>query len=150
MLRQLKTFFDKHFNNDEISAEEQQKQLNIAVAALLVEAVLIDNQTESSELERLKNILKTTYQIEQAEIEELISISEQELESSTDYYQFTQLINQHFERTEKLTILKQLWQIAVADGNVDVHEEHYIRKIADLLFIPHSDYIKIKLSITEI
>jgi uncharacterized tellurite resistance protein B-like protein len=48
--------------------------------------------------------------------------------------------------TERLVLLNQLWQLAWADGNVDPNEEMMLRKVADLLFIRHSDFIKAKLA----
>jgi uncharacterized tellurite resistance protein B-like protein len=40
-----------------------------------------------------------------------------------------------------------LWSVAYADDKLDRYEEYYVRKIADLLYISHSDYIKAKLSV---
>jgi uncharacterized tellurite resistance protein B-like protein len=39
-----------------------------------------------------------------------------------------------------------MWQVAYADGVISAHENHLMRKIADLLYIPHSDYITAKMS----
>jgi uncharacterized tellurite resistance protein B-like protein len=38
-----------------------------------------------------------------------------------------------------------MWKVAYADGELDKHEENIIRRIADLLHIRHSEYIRCKL-----
>ena len=39
-----------------------------------------------------------------------------------------------------------MWAVAYADGNVDKYEEHLIRQVAELTYVPHSDYIQSKLA----
>jgi uncharacterized tellurite resistance protein B-like protein len=41
-------------------------------------------------------------------------------------------------------IIERLWQIAFADNHLDKHEEHLVRKVADLLHVPHRDFIAAK------
>jgi uncharacterized tellurite resistance protein B-like protein len=37
-----------------------------------------------------------------------------------------------------------LWQVALADERLDKHEDYTVRKIADLLYVTHSDLIRIR------
>lgn len=48
---------------------------------------------------------------------------------------------------KRLALLDQLWKVAYADGELEPNEEAMLRKIADLLFIRHGDYIQSKLAI---
>ena len=41
--------------------------------------------------------------------------------------------------------MKFLWDIAYADGRIDKYEDYTIRKISDLLYVKHSDFMKAKL-----
>jgi len=34
--------------------------------------------------------------------------------------------------------------VAMADGHLDAHELHLMRKIADLLYVGHADYVAAK------
>jgi len=54
------------------------------------------------------------------------------------------LINKGFTQEQKVTLIKTLWQIAYADGELDKYEEHMVRKMADLLHVPHLEFIKTK------
>ena len=61
------------------------------------------------------------------------------------------LINESFNKEDKLALVTQMWRVAFADGNVDGYEEYTIRKICDLLFIKHRDYMQAKLRVaTEV
>ena len=37
--------------------------------------------------------------------------------------------------------------VAYADGHVDKYEEHYLRKLGNLLYVPHSVFIQTKLEV---
>jgi uncharacterized tellurite resistance protein B-like protein len=39
-----------------------------------------------------------------------------------------------------------LWELAYADGELDAHEEHRIRRLAGLLHVSHSEFIRTKLA----
>ena len=60
-------------------------------------------------------------------------------------FQFTQLVNQHYDHDAKIQLVENLWQLALADGRLDKYEEQFVRKISGLLHVAHSDFIKAKL-----
>jgi uncharacterized tellurite resistance protein B-like protein len=60
-------------------------------------------------------------------------------------FQFTQLVNQHYSHTDKITLVENLWLVAFADGRLDKYEEQFIRKVSGLLHLAHSEFIKSKL-----
>ncbi|MBS1132837.1 MAG: hypothetical protein H6R16_3839 [Proteobacteria bacterium] len=62
-----------------------------------------------------------------------------------DYFQFTSLINKSCTAEQKIVIIENLWLVAMADSHLDALETHLIRKIADLLYVSHADYISAKL-----
>ena len=64
--------------------------------------------------------------------------------------EFTRLLNDNLSRSERINIIENLWRVAYADSVLDKYEEYYIRKVADLLYVAHSDYIKTKLKAAEL
>lgn len=60
-------------------------------------------------------------------------------------YQFTSLLNRHFSAEQKERIIEHLWRVAFADAKLSAWEQHLVRKVADLLYVPHSVYIAAKL-----
>ncbi len=148
MLKKITIFFEQFIQIDEESVDPEHA-LNLAVAALLIEMVRMDNDVTEEEKIKLHEIWNQHYGITADEIKQLTELAESELNESTDYYQFTALINQNFGREEKVNMIEQLWKIAYSDGKIDSHEEHYLRKVADLLFVPHSEFIKAKLRVID-
>ncbi len=61
------------------------------------------------------------------------------------YYPFTSLINRHFSAEDKERIVELLWQVAYVDATLSAHEQHVIRKVADLLHLSHASYVGAKL-----
>ncbi len=39
----------------------------------------------------------------------------------------------------------RIWKLAYADNELDVMEEHRIRRIAELINVDHSDFIRLKI-----
>ena len=72
-------------------------------------------------------------------------LAEQEAREASDYYQFTSIINRRFSHPQKIHVVELLWEIAYAEAAANPYEEHLIRKLADLLYVDHRDYITAKL-----
>jgi uncharacterized tellurite resistance protein B-like protein len=54
----------------------------------------------------------------------------------------TRLLNQQLDQEMKIRVVEMMWQVVYADGVKDHYEEHVIRQISELLYIPHADFIK--------
>jgi len=93
-------------------------------------------------MQALVRMLGTT----QEQIDELIMLSREEVTEATSLYQFTREINEHFDEQKKLELMTGMWRVAFADGHLDKHEESIMRRVADLLHILHSDYIRCKIN----
>jgi len=145
MLKSIKRFFENLAPEASQSDAEKQHAIHLAVSVLLVEMSKIDGKVSVEEIEHIKELLKSHFELTAQEKEEVMELAHEQLDTSTDYYQFTSVINQNFEQAQKVKIIEQLWQIAFVDGKLDAHEEHYLRKIHSLLHVPHSEFIKAKL-----
>lgn len=144
MLARIKTFFDERLNP--IDPEDTERSVQLAACTLLFEMVKADHQISARELESMRGAVKTVMEIDDSTADELIEMAEQEAEESTSLYQFTRLVNDHYSPEQKARLAEGLWMIAYADGKIDKYEEHYLRKLAGLLYIPHSIFIQTKLS----
>ena len=144
MLDAIKQFFEKLASPEETSEQDKQHAIHLAVAVLLTEMMRIDNQITAEEKQHLVLLLDERFSLNDDEKQSLIEMAAQKLSESTDYYQFTSVINIHFDQPEKIKIIESLWQLAYIDGKLDAHEEHYVRKIHSLLHISHQDFMKAK------
>jgi uncharacterized tellurite resistance protein B-like protein len=118
--------------------------LQLATAALLIEVATIDQHMDKTELDALTQLLGQRFTLSNEEVEELVSNARTASTQASSLYQFTQLINRHCNDNEKYDLACGLWSIAYADSVLDKYEEHIIRRIADLIYLRHSDFIRAK------
>lgn len=144
MFDAIKQFFEKLASPEETSEQDKQHAIHLAVAVLLTEMMRIDDQITSEEKQHLSHLLEQKFSLNTEEKQALLEMAEQKLKDSVDYYQFTSVINIHFDQAEKIKVIESMWQIAYIDGKLDAHEEHFIRKIHSLLHISHNDFMKAK------
>lgn len=145
MLTNLSRFFERHLQAaDDAQAVFSTHQKQLAIAALLVEVAMADHQVSDSELARLGHALAKKFLLSQDEIDALIMNARTETNHATSLHQFTQLINQHCAADEKFSLIKAMWEMAYADGELHKYEDYTIRKVADLIHLSHSDFIRAK------
>jgi len=142
MIDRIKSFFAKNVLEPEETVSSEQ----IAMAALLIEVMVIDGNLDAQELESISQTLCNILELEAEMVEELLRLSREEVAEATSVYQFTREINEHFELDKKMNLLTAMWRVAYADGYLDKHEEGIIRRVADLLHIRHNEYIRCKLA----
>ena len=143
-------FFKKIFQKDASEDLEIDEHGSIkACIALMLETSMADDLLDESEIKTLKATLINDFKLEENEIDELIEISKKNVDDSTSLYDFTRDINDNFESEERIKLIESMWKIAYADGNIDKYEEHIIRKVSNLIYVAHSDFIKAKLSAKE-
>lgn len=115
-----------------------------ASAALLVEIMVTDGTIDSAEEREIIRLLQSHFGLSASECHELIKLARAEVAEATSLYQFTELVNQHFSAQDKYALVCQLWSMAYADRHLDKYEEASIRKIAELIHVPHSRFIRAK------
>ena len=75
---------------------------------------------------------------------EIFQIIEIYSNDSVSFYEFVEDINSNYTKEEKHSLLKFMWDIAFADGKLDVNEERLIRRLADLIRIKDIEVLKLK------
>lgn len=141
MIDRIKQFFTSEISNPYGDIAHQHQ---LAAASLMVEVMIIDRHLDSAELNVIKQLLEQQFELNEDEISQLISLAQKEVDEATSLFQFTRLVNDHFDRSSKNHLMKNLWQVAFADDQLDKHEEAIIRRIAELIHVSHSDFIRSK------
>lgn len=149
MLSKIQQFFNDCVSADKQSLKTTSPSIEVAAAALLIEVSRADFSRSSDELKAIEQALKQTFTLDNTQLTELIDEAEDQNSQATSLFEFTDLINKHYDQTDKLNLLVALWQVAFADGELDKYEEHLIRKIANLLYVPHSGFIQAKLQAVD-
>ena len=145
MIDGIRDFFNQFIATDNAASDAaRQHALEIATAALLLEMMRMDSTVTDEETATVTRVLQARFGLTAKELDTLLRFAIEEARQATDYFQFTGLINKHFSQEQKIEVVENLWQVAFADGRLDAHEQHFMRKIADLLYIPHADYVAAK------
>lgn len=144
MLKAIKQFFENNIGAIEEKPADPAHRLQVATAALLIETARADFEIEEEELAQIAQSLQTKFELSKSEVDELLELAKQEVHEAISYYEFTSLINKEFTFEQKLKVVELMWQVAYADDYLQKYEEALIRKVSDLLYIPHSDFIAAK------
>ena len=145
MLVKIRQFFITQLAIEE--EQDAQSQLQLAAAALLIELSRADYNRDISEQQAIESALSKAFSLDPVQLNELVTLAEQENQEATSLYQFTSLIKDEYTPEQRFELVKMLWQVAIADGEISKYEDHLIRKVAELIYLPHSDFIRAKLEV---
>lgn len=148
MFKDIKKFFEEKLlpADEESSASEG---IEYATAVLFIELAKADFEDDELEQRAIFTLLENTFNWDNDQLEELVTIATQASANANDLFQFTSLINQHYTNPQKTALLENFWRVAYADGRLDKYEEQFIRKVAGLINMPPSAFSKTKLKIKQ-
>lgn len=141
--------FKKIFNGSkkEESAEDRELKLRVATSVILLEAATADSNFSPQEQEKIIEILKSRFQMNDESVKELIDKSEQKRENSTDLWYFTDLLNENLNNEEKYNLMELVWEVIYSDGTLDKFENYIAHKLLNMLNLDHSKFIELKLKV---
>jgi len=144
MLSSIRDFFERNIAARPTAVTEKHS-IQLATAALLAEVVRSDTDVQPAERDVVLRAVREKFGLSETEAQTLIQLAEEEVKTATDYYQFTSLVNRHFSQPQKLRVVELMWEVAYADAELSAHENHMLRRIAELLHVTHADYIAAKM-----
>lgn len=144
MISNIQEWFKSHLETEN---NDNQHTIELATAVLLYEVMRADNALQQLEQDSYRKQLEKHFTLSGPELETLCQLSQSHAEDAADYQQFTRVLNDNYDEKERRAVLDSLWSVAYADHELSPDEEYTIRKIADLLYIPHNQFIQSKLSI---
>ncbi len=138
---------NKNKNNISDQSLSELKKIQVATCALFLEVANSDENFSDDEKDKILEIMQNTFGLDQAEVKQLVSLSEEHVQRSISLYEFTDIVNKNFSQEEKLNVLKNLWRLVFVDNHLHQYEDYYLRKISGNLMMPHSDFINTKIEI---
>jgi uncharacterized tellurite resistance protein B-like protein len=144
VLKSIRDFFDRNIATQGAPTAARHS-IELATAALLVEVVRSDAGIAPNEQRAVLRAVREKFGVSDEEAQTLFSLAEEEVRTANDYYQFTSLINRHFDQQQKQHVIELMWRVAYADADLAAHENHVLRRIAELLHVTHGDYIAAKM-----
>lgn len=150
MLTSLRAFFDRHLADRPGEPEaDAERRARLAAAALLIEVARSDEHISQQERQAMLGSVRRRFGLDPEEAAQLLELAEARARDAHDLYQFTSKINAAFSGARKTELIEELWRAAYADARLHKYEEHLIRRVADLLHVPHATYIATKLSVFD-
>jgi uncharacterized tellurite resistance protein B-like protein len=121
----------------------------VATSALLIEIAKADGDFTDDERDRIIELMKKDFNLDDELVGELLELSEQKLSESISIYEFSTIINETFNQEEKIELMKNLWRVIYEDGKLDSHEDRLIKIIGSTLNLEHKDIIGTKLFVKQ-
>jgi uncharacterized tellurite resistance protein B-like protein len=123
--------------------------IQVATASMLIEMMKADGKISEDEQKAVMQTIQSKFNLTDEETKSLKKLAEEKIRKATDYYEFTSLIHKGLSYEQKVEVIENLWEIALTDKHLDKHEEYVVRKIADLIYVEHKDFIEAKLKIKK-
>jgi uncharacterized tellurite resistance protein B-like protein len=137
LLKHLKRIFA---GNSETAVPHgyERRHLELPVASILHESTRVDLSERPEEHAAARRALMALFGLAESECAALLEEGGRRARQLTSYYGPVAAIKRDFDLPQRITLVEHLWRIAYADGKLDPYEDHYVRKIAHLLYVPNT------------
>ena len=120
-------------------------KLSMALAVLMLEVAKSDFQESDSEIQSITAWLSSQdLGLTKDDVTRLLDSARGEQARSAGLFEYTRRACERMSMEERVQLVEQFWLIAYADGVIDKYEEAAIRKASELLYVSHSDFIRVK------
>ena len=114
-------------------------ELQVAAAALLVEAARMDQRIDAAERRTIERLVRERFGLRREEADELIAEAEAAAARSSQLFAFTRAVKDGFDHDERVALIEMLWDVVYADGALHDYEANLLRRVAGLIHVPDRD-----------
>ncbi|MGR5287907.1 TerB family tellurite resistance protein [Vibrio maritimus] len=145
MFNAITSLFKQLIEGDDLSKTHGVSP-NLAIASLLCEVSKADYQVDEEEEAAKRQLVVRLLGIEDSEAEGLLTQATEQTQNSASLYDFTSSLRE-LGQEKRFELIKAMWEVANADGVIDPLEDSVIRKVAELLYVDHSEFIRAKIQV---
>ncbi len=116
----------------------------LAEAALMFHVIAADGVVTDSERDRMKSVLQTRFNLSQKDTGTLVKQAREADLEAIDLFGFTSTLREQLDYDERLTIIRNLWEMVFADGELHELEDNVVWRVADLLDVDGRDRVLLK------
>ncbi len=120
-------------------ASAKADDLELSVAALLIEAARMDNDFDAAERATIEHLLAEKFKLAPVAVHRLVEQAEHAVHHSSQMFPFTREICARITHDQRTHIIEMLWKVAYADGVLDPYEDMLLRRVAGLIHVPDRD-----------
>ena len=113
--------------------------IQLAAAALMVEAAMIDGAFAKEERIQINDVLYHLFPLESEDIGKLIADAEEKIKHSSELYSFSRILKDKMDYDKRMELIQMLWEIVYSDGVLDDFEANLVRRVSGLLYITDVD-----------
>lgn len=146
MLKTFKQFIKDRFTNNSALTKPNSHDIALAAATLMFEVIKSDSDIHLFENRQMAEQLRKQFGLSREETAELVALAEDTSDESVSLQGFTRQLCDSWNNLQRCELIEDLWLIALADGKIDAHERHVIRKIAALLYLTDRQIILAKVA----
>lgn len=121
--------------------------LQLAEAALMFHVIAADGTVTSDERKRLSAQLSEKFGLSADDTKSLIEEARQADSEAVDLYTFTRTLKRELDPAARLAIVRDLWQMVYADGELHEFEDNIVWRVAELLDVEARDRLALKQSV---
>lgn len=122
----------------------REEELRQAAGALLITAGGIDGRFETKEERKVKALLQKRFDLEPDEVRELFEDSVERERDAVDLYRFTSVLCRELDQDGRTRVVEMLWEVVLADGQVDEFESNLVWRVAELIGVSARDRITLR------
>jgi len=126
-------FADRSGAPEALADRHSREELQIAAAALMVEAAQLDDAFDARERAKIRELVAARFQLTPEEVENLIEAAEGRVADSIELHGFIRVIKSAFTPEERIELMEMLWEVVYADGELHHYEANLMRRLAGLL-----------------
>jgi uncharacterized tellurite resistance protein B-like protein len=136
MFDEIKAWLERGPNDRKSRGAARPDEVQLAAAALLVEAAHIDAVVDPRERAAIDRILERRFKLSPPAARLLFESAEHVNEASAQLFRFASIINDRFSLEQRIELMEMLWEVVYADGTVDALEDTLLRRIGGLIYVP--------------
>ncbi|MFS1525672.1 TerB family tellurite resistance protein [Microbulbifer sp. 2304DJ12-6] len=141
MLQQIRKLFKQIGSSADVETRSA-IDMRMISAALLVEVATVDQELEQRERDTLTQLLRQHYALDADSASVIIDEAIAQRDQATSLFEFTQAVNDQFSVQDKYLLVLQMWQVAFSDNVIEAFEEYLIRRVSELIYLPHGLFTK--------
>jgi len=136
MLKRLQSLFQSPATP---TAQTSFDDTKVATAALLVCAATMDDNFGEEEQLQIRGILKTSFELTEEEVDDLLALGIQADGDAVDLFGWTRTLKDAYDAEARVHLIEDLWEVVYADQQLHEYEANLLRRIAGLIYVPDRD-----------
>ena len=136
MINRIKALFaDKGCSFGPEADHHSHDELQLAAAALLVEAATLDGHYGETEQAAIDKLLREKFALKDEEARSLHDLAVTEQSEANQLLGFTRAIKDRYSLEERIELIEMIWEVVYADGELHDYEANLLRRLGGLLYV---------------